>query len=156
MLEQEILSRETVQRIYRIPSWIHKMDLNGVTTPGVYDPCGKYDIFGLPERLDGLTVLDIGCADGYYSFESERRGASVVAVDRSLHGFELAREILGSKAEHRVIDFMEFTDERKFDIVLFLGILYHMRHPLLALERLREFVKDGGVAFIESEIEVRA
>ena len=98
-------------------------------------------------RSKGLSVLDIGAWDGFFSFECERRGASrVVAADYfSWHGsgwgtkagFTLARDVLGSKVEDVDIDVMDLTPERvgTFDLVLFLGVLYHLRHPLLALER---------------------
>ena len=96
----------------------------------------------LPASLEGLTVLDIGAWDGFFSFECERRGASrVVAADYySWHGpgwgtkagFQLAREALGSRVEDVDIDVMDLSPERvgTFDVVLFLGVLYHLRHPL--------------------------
>jgi tRNA (mo5U34)-methyltransferase len=91
--------------------------------------------------------LDVGCWDGFYSFEAERRGASrVLATDSytwqrkswgSKEGFELARRTLGSRVEDLEIDVLDLSPERVgvFDVVLFLGVLYHMKHPLLALER---------------------
>ena len=134
-------------RVNRI-SWYHTIDLGGGTiTPGVDDSAGRLARLGLPASLEGRTVLDIGAWDGFYSFEAERRGASrVVAVDSyswsgqgwgSKAGFELARETLGSRVEDETIDVLELSSERPgtFDLVLLLGVLYHMRHPLLALER---------------------
>jgi tRNA (mo5U34)-methyltransferase len=108
----------------------------------------------LPESLRGLTVLDIGAWDGFFSFECERRGAArVVAADHfSWHGsgwgtkagFLLAREALGSRVEDLDIDVMDLTPERvgTFDVVLFLGVLYHVRHPFLALERVSSVTRD--------------
>jgi tRNA (mo5U34)-methyltransferase len=99
-------------------------------------------------------VLDIGAWDGYFSFECERRGASrVVAADYySWHdagwgtkaGFQLAREVLGSRVEDVDIDVMDLSVERlgTFDVVLFLGVLYHVRHPLLALEKVASVAHD--------------
>ncbi len=93
-------------------------------------------------------MLDIGAWDGFFSFEAERRGAArVVAADYyswhgggwgSKAGFELARTALGSKVEDVDIDVMDLSPERVgvFDVVFFLGVLYHLRHPLLALERI--------------------
>lgn len=152
MFETEIIGRETVQRIHQIKNWIHIMELNGVKTPGVYEPQGKFDIMDFPKDMSRLQVLDVGCADGWYSFECERRGAEVVAIDRSVRGFALAKEILSSNVEHRVGDFMEIKEERTFDIIIFLGILYHLRHPLLALEKIRKLCR--GVVYVESEISV--
>jgi tRNA (mo5U34)-methyltransferase len=115
----------------------------------------------LPASLEGRTVLDVGAWDGFFSFEAERRGASrVVATDHySWHGlgwgtgdgkagFELARTALGSRVEDVDIDVMDLSPERvgTFDVVLFLGVLYHLRHPLLALERIASVADDLLVA----------
>jgi tRNA (mo5U34)-methyltransferase len=109
---------------------------------------------GLPTSLAGKSVLDIGAWDGFFSFEAERRGAErVVAVDShswggggwgSKEGFRCAREILGSRVEDVDLDVMDISAERlgTFDVVLFLGVLYHLRHPLLALERVLSVTKD--------------
>jgi tRNA (mo5U34)-methyltransferase len=92
-------------------------------------------------------VLDIGAYDGYFSFAAERLGAKrVLATDSwawgdapsgSMANFNLAREALGSNVEDRYVDVMDLSphDLGTFDVVLFLGVLYHLRHPLLALER---------------------
>lgn len=135
-------------------NWWHSIDLgNGIVTPGEYDTRTLLDRIGLPADLRGLTVLDIGAWDGYMSFEAERRGASrVLATDSYVWrnnvragkgGFEFARSALRSKVEDMDIDVMDLTPERvgTFDIVLFLGVLYHLRHPLLALERVRSVTK---------------
>jgi tRNA (mo5U34)-methyltransferase len=110
--------------------------------------------FGCPSDLRGKTVLDIGAADGGYSFQAEQRGASrVMATDSWLWGdgpdtskaaFDFAREALGSKVESRHIDVLDHSPATVgiFDIVLFLGVLYHMRHPLLALERVYSVTGD--------------
>jgi tRNA (mo5U34)-methyltransferase len=128
--------------------WYHSIDLgNGLITPGVDDSPHRLARIGLPASLQGLSVLDIGAWDGFFSFECERRGAArVVAADYySWHGggwgtkagFQLAREALRSRVEDVDIDVMDLSPERigTFDVVLFLGVLYHLRHPLLALER---------------------
>jgi tRNA (mo5U34)-methyltransferase len=101
----------------------------------------------IPHDLTGLSVLDVGAWDGFFSFEAERRGARrVLATDSfcwgqggwgTKAGFQLARRALGSRVEDLDIDPLELSPERigTFDLVLFIGVLYHMRHPLLALER---------------------
>ena len=135
--------------------WWHTIDLgNGIVTPGHADNLATLGRIGLPERLDGKTVLDIGAWDGFYSFEAERRGAArVLATDAfswggggwgTKAGFELARKALGSKVEDLSIDVLDLSPDRigTFDLVLFLGVLYHMRHPLLALERVSSVTKD--------------
>jgi tRNA (mo5U34)-methyltransferase len=132
--------------------WYHTIDLGqGVVTRGVDDTPLRLARLDFPASLSGLSVLDVGAWDGFFSFEAERRGASrVVAADHySWHGtgwgtangkagFELARTALGSRVEDVDIDVMELSPERvgTFDVVLLLGVLYHLRHPLLALERI--------------------
>jgi tRNA (mo5U34)-methyltransferase len=127
--------------------WWHRIDLgNGITTPGRDDSPTKLAEIHLPPNLDGLSVLDIGAWDGFFSYECERRGARrVVALDKFVwerpcfgkRGFELARRVLGSKVEDCELEVLDISPERVgvFDLVLFLGVLYHMAHPLLALER---------------------
>jgi tRNA (mo5U34)-methyltransferase len=128
--------------------WYHTIDLGGgVVTKGVDDSPIRLARIDLPASLAGQTVLDVGAWDGFFSFEAERRGAArVVASDYfswhgsgwgSKAGFTLAREALGSRVEDVDIDVMDLSPNRVglFDIVLFLGVLYHLRHPLLALER---------------------
>lgn len=131
--------------------WYHSIDLgNGIVTPGAWekDMPSRLQMLKIPEDLHGFSVLDIGAWDGFFSFEAERRGAKrVLATDfdtwlgktwGSKAGFELARKALGSHVEDMTIDVLELTPERMgtFDLVLFLGVLYHLRHPLLALERI--------------------
>ena len=129
--------------------WYHTIDLgHGVVTHGVDDSPIRLARLNLPASLAGQTVLDVGAWDGFFSFEAERRGAArVVAADYyswhgggwgSKAGFELARTTLGSKVEDVDIDVMDLSPERvgTFDVVFFLGVLYHLRHPLLALERI--------------------
>ena len=135
--------------------WYHTIDLGqGVVTKGVDDTSLRLARIDLPISLDGRTVLDIGAWDGFFSFEAERRGASrVVAADHyswhgggwgSKAGFELARTTLGSRVEDVDIDVMDLSPERvgTFDVVLFLGVLYHLPHPLLALERVASVSRD--------------
>lgn len=123
--------------------WFHRIDLgNGIITPGVDESPAKLKKLGLPEDLHGKTVLDIGAWDGFFSFETERRGAKrVLATDYfcwggegcgTKAGFELARKALNSNVEDMEIDVLELSPEKvgQFDLVLCLGVLYHMKHPL--------------------------
>lgn len=101
--------------------------------------------FPIPQDLRGKRVLDIGAWDGWFSFEMERRGAIVVAVDATRKTrFLEAKEMMGSKVEHVVADICHLTprDIGYFDIVLFFGVLYHLKHPMLALERVCELSTD--------------
>jgi tRNA (mo5U34)-methyltransferase len=144
-------------------TWFHTMDLGqGVHTDGIYDPTRTLPRLGLPDRLDGKRVCDVGAWDGFYSFEMERRGADVLATDRfswggegwgTKAGFELARRARDSKVQDLEIDPTELSPDAvggEFDIVLFLGVLYHLRDPMLVLERVRSITK--GVAVVETEV----
>jgi tRNA (mo5U34)-methyltransferase len=130
-----------------VPHWHHIMQFpHGVVSPGVYDPRQLFGLLQLPD-LRGKRVLDIGTRDGFFAFECERRGAQVVALDHSdldLTGFGAARTIYGLRAEYIQANVYDLTPEQigEFDIILFLGVLYHLRHPLLALDRLRSLCRE--------------
>jgi tRNA (mo5U34)-methyltransferase len=137
--------------------WWHSIDIGGgVITSGVHklqELRDNYARFNLKDDLRGQRLLDIGCWDGFYSFEAERHGAEVVAVDcwRPENLF-FAKKALDSKVEFHELSVYEVTRERlgSFDIVFFLGVLYHLRHPLLALEQVCEVTRD--IAVIESHV----
>jgi tRNA (mo5U34)-methyltransferase len=144
--------------------WWHRIDLgHGITTPGRDDSATKLAQLKLPKSLQGLSVLDIGAWDGFFSYECERRGAKrVVALDKVVwelpwagkRGFELARRALASKVEDVEMEVLDISPERVgvFDLVLFLGVLYHMRHPLLALERVASVV--GKQLIVETHVDM--
>jgi tRNA (mo5U34)-methyltransferase len=148
--------------------WYHTIDLGGgVITPGVDDTPLRLARVGLPESLAGCSVLDIGAWDGFFSFEAERRGAArVVAADHySWHGvgwgtgdgkagFTLAREALSSRVEDVDIDVMQLAPDRigTFDVVLFLGVFYHLPDPLGALERVASVTK--GLLILETVVDM--
>jgi tRNA (mo5U34)-methyltransferase len=114
---------------------------------------GLFGLPNLPNDLRGKRVLDIGAWDGWFSFECERRGADVVAVDCvALNTFLEARELLNSRVEYLTLDVSELSAAKlgRFDIVLFFGVLYHLRHPLLGLEKVVELSTD--LALIESYV----
>jgi tRNA (mo5U34)-methyltransferase len=131
--------------------WYHTIDLGqGIVTKGVDDTPARLARAAVPADLSGRSVLDIGAWDGFWSFEAERRGAArVVASDhyawhgtgwgtgQGKAGFLLAREALGSRVEDLDIDVLQLSPERAgtFDLVFFLGVLYHVPNPLQALER---------------------
>jgi tRNA (mo5U34)-methyltransferase len=142
------LTPQELQREIADISWFHRIDLgHGIVTPGCDNSPEKLQYFGIPADLRGWSVLDIGAWDGFFSFEAERRGARyVLATDHFCWdgggwgrktGFELARQALNSRVHDKRIGVMDLLPETVgvFDLVLFLGVLYHMRHPLLALEK---------------------
>lgn len=103
--------------------------------------------------MAGKRLLDIGCWDGFYSFEAERHGANVVSMDCVRpENYFAAHRALNSKAEFHEMSVYELSRKTlgAFDIVLFLGVLYHLRHPLLGLERVCEVTRDFAV--IESHV----
>ena len=156
--ESKKLSQDEIQkRIATRPFWWHRIEVApGIVTPGHKDTLAELkQRIGLPERLDGNTVLDIGAAEGFYSFECERRGAQVTAVDlRNAEdsGFGLVRELIGSRAKHIQCSVYKLDPNQigQFDLVLFLGVIYHLRYPLLALDILHSICKDTMI--IESQI----
>ena len=133
----------------------HTLELpNGQVIPGILSPDvlrARLDALEVPHTAMGKRVLDVGAASGWNSFELERRGASVVAVDCvDYPEFSLAQTALGSHVEYRILDVEELTADTVglFDYTLFLGVLYHLRHPLLGLERICEVTRE--TAFVES------
>jgi tRNA (mo5U34)-methyltransferase len=153
------LSRDQISaRVAELGSWFHNLNLNGVQTApdhflGDY-PQIKWRSFShaIPHDLSGKTVLDIGCNAGFYSIEMKRRGAErVVGVDADPVYLEQARfaaEVLEADIEFRQLSVYEVPQLReKFDVVLFLGVLYHLRHPLLALDLIHEFVAKDVLVF---------
>src|SRR3954471_24918220 len=146
------------QRIAELGEWFHNIDLRGHPTAphhflGDY-PAVKWRRFAaaLPAGLRGRTVLDLGCNGGFYSIVMKRRGADrVVAVDwdeRYLAQARFAAEISEVEVEFRQLSvYAVATLRERFDIVLFMGVLYHLRHPLLALDLLREHVTRDLVVF---------
>ncbi|TML15734.1 MAG: DUF1698 domain-containing protein [Actinobacteria bacterium] len=156
-------SDEDLRRRAAEIAWFHTMDLGaGLRTSGIYDPSRTLRRLGLPEQLAGQSVLDVGAWDGYYSFEMERRGAEVLATDDyswggggwgTKAGFDLAREALGSSVRSLQIDPLDLSPDAlggRFDIVLMLGVLYHLRDPLLVLERVASVT--GGLLVLETEV----
>lgn len=138
-------------RVQALAPWFHNIDLNGVPTAPdhfLHDyPANKFRRFAeaLPADLSGRTVLDIGCNAGFYSLEMKRRGADrVVAIDsepRYLEQARLVADVYETDIEFREMSVYDVAalDER-FDLVLFMGVLYHLRHPLLALDLIRAHV----------------
>jgi tRNA (mo5U34)-methyltransferase len=126
------------------PYWFCKMELpGGIVTPGWSNPkVDKLPHFGLPHDMTGMRVLDIGHAEGFFSFEAERRGsAEVIGIDNyppMNRKFNLCKYALGSKAQGLMASVYELNPKTfgTFDMVFFFGVLYHLRNPIMALERI--------------------
>jgi tRNA (mo5U34)-methyltransferase len=145
-------------RVRALGPWFHNLDLGGVwTAPDHF--LGDYPgsvwraiAPALPEDLSGKTVLDLGCNAGFFSLQMKRRGAArVVAVDfdpRYLAQARLAAEVSGLELELRELSVYDVAAlGERFDVVLFMGVLYHLRHPLLALDLVRAHVAKDVVVF---------
>lgn len=153
--------KEIKERINEI-SWHHSIEFgNGMVTPGKSNNVKLLQKIQLPENLSGMTLLDIGAWNGFFSFEAEKRGADrVLAIDTwkdsegvNKNGFDFASKVLNSKVESKVMSVYDISPENtgKFDIVLFLGVLYHLRYPLLALEKISEITKK--LLIVETEVD---
>jgi tRNA (mo5U34)-methyltransferase len=150
--------RETLaQRVRQLP-WFHSIDLgHGIVTPGTKSPaihraeCAA--IFD-PVALSGRSAIDIGAWNGAYSFEAKRRGAArVLATDhyawnhpllRGRGGFELARSVLNVDVEVKDIDIPYLTPDSvgTFDVVLLLGVFYHLLDPIAALQQVAKLARE--------------
>lgn len=160
---------ELRQRVAAFPYWYHRIELpGGVVTPG-WAPL-SIPAYHISEDLTGKRVLDIGAWDGFWTFEALKRGAKqAVAIDdfsdylgqlkstdrRAWDTFDLCREAFGydqQRCQRIEMPVYEVSEEKlgRFDVVFFFGTLYHLRHPLLALEKLAA-VCDSEI-YVESAI----
>lgn len=143
--------------------WFHRIDLgHGVVTDGADDTAAKAAGVGLPADMSGLTVLDIGTFNGWFAFEAERRGAArVVATDsfiwerdpRTKAAFDFAHEVLGSGVESIRIAVEDLSPKTvgRFDLVLFLGVLYHCEDPMRYLRVCRSVCT--GTTIVETHVD---
>ena len=152
------------ERVAALAPWFHNIDLgDGLHTApdhflGDY-PNFKFARFAdaLPADLSGKSVLDIGCNAGFYSVEMKRRGAARVlgidSDDRYLDQARLASEARGWSEKGGGVEFRNLSVYdvaalgERFDLVIFMGVLYHLRHPLLALDLIREHVAGDMLLF---------
>ncbi|NDV49290.1 MULTISPECIES: TIGR04290 family methyltransferase [unclassified Salipiger] len=149
---------DVAARIAELGPWFHNLNLDGIETAPNH-PLGDYPSFKfegfksvLPDDLSGRSVLDIGCNAGFYAIEMWRRGADrVLGIDndpRYLAQARLAAEVTGAKIDLRQMSVYEVADlQERFDLVLFMGVFYHLRHPLLALDLLRTYVTREHLLF---------
>ncbi len=146
------------ERIRELGPWFHNMDLQGVATAPEHFlgdfPRVKWNSFAsdIPTDLSGKTVLDIGCNAGFYSMEMKRRGAArVLGIDFDedyLAQARFAADVEGLDIEFRQLSVYDVGSlGEQFDIVFFIGVLYHLRHPLLALDLIHEHVARDMLVF---------
>lgn len=146
------------RQVQELGPWFQNMTIGGIQTApdhflGDY-PQAKWKGFAhvLPNDLQGRSVLEIGCNAGFYAIEMKRRGAGeVVAIDHDARYLKQAR--FAAKEGGQDIDFRQMSIydvarlQRRFDLVLFMGVFYHLRHPLLALDLIHEHVADDLLLF---------
>lgn len=153
------MSREEIRRrVNELGRWFHNLDLDGVQTApdhflGDY-PAAKWRAFAhaIPADLHGRSVLDIGCNAGFYSIEMKRRGADrVVAIDFDedyLAQARFAAEVCNVVIDYRRMSVYDIARlGERFDLVLFMGVLYHLRYPMLALDLLHEYATRDLLVF---------
>ncbi|MBW3649867.1 MAG: TIGR04290 family methyltransferase [Actinobacteria bacterium] len=153
--------RGTHQEVARLGPWFHNLRLGEGIETAPDHPLGDFPAFKweqlapeLPGDLRGCRALDIGCNAGFYSFELAKRGADVLAIDHDEHYLKQARWAcsrlgLDRRVELRRLGVYELARlDDTFDLVLFMGVLYHLRHPLLALDIVAE--KVGGTLVLQT------
>jgi tRNA (mo5U34)-methyltransferase len=147
---EDRLARE----IREMAPWFHNLHLPEGRQTAPDHPLGDFPACkwaqlaaALPRDLRGWRVLDIGCNAGFYSLALAGRGARVLAIDIDEHYLRQAawaRERFGfgeQQIELRRLGVYELGKlKARFDLVLFLGVLYHLRHPQLALDLVAERV----------------
>jgi tRNA (mo5U34)-methyltransferase len=149
---------EIEKRVTELGPWFHNLSLLGVQTApnhflGDY-PSTKWQNFqnAIPPDLSGMTVLDVGCNAGFYSIEMKRRGARrVLGIDHDEGYLEQARfaaEVLDLDISFKQMSVYQVEQLReRFDVVLFMGVFYHLRYPVLALDLLRQHVAKDWFIF---------
>ena len=159
MLDPQNDTARLRERIETLGPWFHNLEIRGVETAPDHFlpdyPRSKFARFahGVPADLTGKTVLDIGCNAGFYSFEMKRRGAArVLGIDEDDRYLAQARFVadeLGMEGcEFRRLSVYDVGAlGERFDLVIFMGVLYHLRHPLLALDLIREHVAGDLMLF---------
>ena len=154
------MTKEEIVKLVETRTWYHRYEVApGVMTPGrvPIDAKAILEHYGVPKDLTGKRVLEIGAWDGAYTFELERRGASVTVMDiqnKDRTGFSVAHRINNSKVKHIQCDVTHLNPEQhgKYDIVMFLGVYYHILHPLLVFQNIYNVLEDGGTVFYSGHI----
>jgi tRNA (mo5U34)-methyltransferase len=154
----ELTQDQIRDRVRELGEWFHNINLRGVQTApdhflGDY-PAIKWRMFehAIPADLKGKSVLDVGCNAGFYSIEMKRRGATrVLGIDsdvRYLNQARFAADVAGAHVEFRQMSVYQLPSlGERFDVVLFMGVLYHLRHPLLALDILHDYAASDLLVF---------
>jgi tRNA (mo5U34)-methyltransferase len=153
----ELTLDEAKKLVHSVPHWHHAFEIfPGLRTPGTYDPMFLWEKLKLPQDLKGMRALDIGASDGFFSRTLCNRGAQVVCVDyrdKNLHGFGVMERLYGKPFDYRRMNLYDLTPNSlgKFDLILFLGVLYHLPDMMLAFNILRSL--SSGTICVETHSE---
>lgn len=154
-----VSASEAKQLVAQIPWWYHTYEIApGVMTPGVYEISGAIDNMLLPKDMKGMSVLEIGPADGAFTKAMWERGADVTAVEYvDRPSFELMVKLSGCTAKFIKGNVLTLSDLKlgQFDLVLMMGVLYHLPDPFHALWLLRQHVKESGALILETLVSPR-
>src|SRR5271165_970637 len=153
--------RNLAKQIEELGDWFHNIDLHGVpTAPNHFlgdfpNVKWRHLSHALPRDLGGAEVLDIGCNGGFYSIEMKRRGARRVlgidVDDRYLNQARFATRTLGFEVEFEKRSVYQVAEiAGQFDYVLFMGVFYHLRYPVFALDQVVKKVRPGGKLVFQS------
>lgn len=144
-----------MEQLEQLGPWYHSVTIDGYTTPGIVDPKPRAQLTldQLPDNLDGVTVLDIGGNCGGVAFELAKHGADVTVLEVGVgyirQGETLARLLdLPVRFVRGLV--YDAPEHGRFDVVLFYGLIYHLRHPLYALDVVRSVTKE--VTFLSSRV----
>jgi len=163
------VNKEQFEKEMNATAWWHQIKIGEYTTPGQNpESQDTFDNLGLPDDMSGMTVLDIGAWDGFYSFACEQRGADVTASDKfvwegreisggmkaSDYGFDFAHKHLNSKVKKLFASVEELDPKKhgKFDIVLMLGVIYHATDPIGYLKKAMEM--SNNLVCIETHVDL--
>lgn len=158
-LENAVNLVEAQQVVAARPWWYHRFEIfPGLTTPGVYDPSGTLEKLNLPADMSGMRVLEIGPADGYFTKKMTARGADVTAVDyaaKDFYGFAIMERLAGRPFTFINANIYDLggLGLKPFDLVICLGVLYHLPDMLRALWTLRSLV--GEKFILETAISLK-
>ena len=157
LVQEEVkTNKHEIERAIAGHAWYQRIPLgHGIYTPGETGEYSerKLQMMQFAETVAGKTMLDIGCNEGFFTFEAERSGATrVLAIDQNKKAqekFELVRRISGRTAAFRLMGVYDLDPEviGQFDVVLFLAVFHHLRYPFLALDKIAAVTKE--VAMME-------
>lgn len=146
---------ELQKQIKALAPWFHNIHLPDGTQTAPDHFLGDFPAFKwkdiepfIPEDLSGKTVLDIGCNAGFYTLKLAQRGARVTAIDLDPHYLRQAEWVMDKYGlndnitlkQQQVYDLAD--EENSYDIVWFMGVFYHLRYPLLALDIISRITRE--------------